>query len=70
MAAWVRVPSAIAAISRRWSKTMQIERKTPEQAAAQDAVLDYVWTMLQQLIAMMSAAGLGDQAKRLGDYEL
>ena len=49
---------------------MQIERKTPEQAAAQDAVLDYVWTMLQQLIAMMSAAGLGDQAKRLGDYEL
>ena len=49
---------------------MQIERKTPEQAAAQDAVLEYVWTMLQQLIGMMTAAGLADQAKRLGEYEL
>lgn len=49
---------------------MQIERKTPEQAAAQGAVLDYTWTILQQLIAMMSAAGLSDQAQRLSEYEL
>lgn len=48
---------------------MQIERKTPEQAAAQDAVLDYVWTMLQQLIQMMSEVGLADQARRLSEYE-
>ena len=49
---------------------MQIERKTPEQAVAQDAVLEYVWTMLRQLIGMMSAAGLSDQAARLSEYEL
>lgn len=49
---------------------MQLERKTPEQAAAQDAVLDYVCTMIQQLIGMMKAAGLADQAQRLGEYEL
>ena len=47
----------------------EIERKTPEQAAHQDAVLDYVWTMLQQLIGMMSAVGLADQAARLSEYE-
>ncbi len=48
---------------------MQIQCKTPEQATAQDAVLDYVWNMLQQLIGMMSAAALADQAARLSVYE-
>lgn len=49
---------------------MQIERKTPEKAAAQDRVLGCVSLMIEAIVKMLADADLDDQAKRLEQYEL
>lgn len=49
---------------------MDIEPKTPELAAQQDQVLEYVASMIEGLVTLLRSTGLNDQADRLSQVEM